>query len=131
MGLTINTGSAPETWYVPEFRGNRGGADAFAVLIRPLTAAQAQAARERDLGARANQRNMLAAVRRHRDAVIAAQVVEVEGVASEDGRAVTTGAELASMIGKAGDASLDDLLDEIFGAIVDGSKLQEGRRPNS
>lgn len=133
MGLSIRQGAAPASWYVPEWNGNRQSADPIAVLIQPLTAAQAQAALERHMSGQkmGSAKHVLRASRAHRDAVITEQVSEVEGVAIDGGAAVSNGAALVAAIAKAGDASLDALLDEVFDAIQSASRLEEGRRPNS
>ena len=133
MGLSIRQGAAPASWYVPEWGGNRQSADPIAVLIQPLTAAQAQAALERHMAGQkmGSAKHVLKASRAHRDAVISEQVSEVEGVAIDGGAEVKNGAALVAAIAKAGDASLDALLDEIFEAISSLSRLEEGRRPNS
>lgn len=133
MGLSIKQGAAPAAWYVPEWNGNRHSDDQIAVLVQPLTAAQAQAALERNMAGQklGGTKYVLRASRAHRDAVIASQVAEVEGVAIDGGAIVKTGAELVGAIAKAGDASLDALLDEVFEAIQSAARLEEGRRPNS
>lgn len=133
MGLSIRQGAAPANWYVPEWNGNRQSADPIAVLIQPLTAAQAQAAIERHMAGQkmGSAKHILRASRAHRDAVISEQVSEVEGVAIDGGAEVKNGAALVAAIAKAGDASLDALLDEIFEAVSNLSRLEEGRRPNS
>ena len=73
MGLSIRQGAAPASWYVPEWGGNRQSADPIAVLIQPLTAAQAQAALERHMAGQkmGSAKHVLKASRAHRDAVIA------------------------------------------------------------
>ena len=133
MGLSIRQGAAPASWYVPEWGGNRQSADPIAVLIQPLTAAQAQAALERHMAGQkmGSAKHVLKASRAHRDAVIAEQVIEVEGVAVAEGAPVRTGAELVAAVSKAADAAVDALLDEIFEAVQSASRLEEGRRPNS
>lgn len=133
MGLKIaSAASAPatSTAYVPEFRGNRTNADPFWVELLPMTHAEYEAARSRDLAVtKASQ--AMAASRKHTHNVVAARVIAVHGVAMEDGVPVVDGKALLAAVRKSGDAALDGLLDEIYGAIVDASVLEEGRRPNS
>jgi hypothetical protein len=133
MGLKIATAAAsPATSaaYVPEFRGNRLAADPFWVELLPMTHAEYEAARSRDLAiTKANQ--AMAAARKHLHSVVAARVSVVHGVAMEDGVAIEDGKALVAAVLKSADPALAGLLEELYGAIVDMSALEEGRRPNS
>jgi uncharacterized protein (DUF342 family) len=136
MGLSISTAAMPGTVYVPAFRGNRQDKEPFYVEVMPMTAAEMAAKKQRDLGGHKNQgANVQKTARTFRDSIIEARcpvVVGVEGV-DVDGKpiAVSTGKDLVALIGRAADASMDDLAEEIYAAITDHSLLAEGRRPNS
>ena len=133
MGFQIKkaTSDAPADWYVPEWRGNRAQPDdeQIAVEMKPLSAAQLQSAKQRDFGGRA-QKHIMKASQDHRNAVIMSNVITVEGVSNGDGVLVTNGKELVRAVSVAEDAGVDDLLSEIYDALIDRAKLDEGRRPS-
>lgn len=128
--MQIKTTKAPPTWYVPEFGGNRDAAEQFAVLITPMTVAEANAAQDARLRRVKAGANPADIARKIRDDAIISHVDAVEGIAGEDGIKVSNGAELVKLVGMAADASLSGLLDEIYGAIESQSKLSEGERKN-
>lgn len=128
--MQIKTTKAPPTWYVPEFGGNRDAVEQFAVLITPMTVAEANAAQDARLRRVKAGANPADIARKIRDDAIIAHVDAVEGIAGEDGTKVSNGAELVKLVGMASDASLSGLLDEIYGAIESQSKLSEGERKN-
>lgn len=128
--MQIKTTKAPPTWYVPEFGGNRDATEQFAVLITPMTVAEANAAQDARLRRVKAGANPADIARKIRDDAIISHVDAVEGIAAEDGTKVGNGAELVKLVGMAADASLSGLLDEIYGAIESQSKLSEGERKN-
>lgn len=134
MGLKITRASAgevPGSWYVPEFRGNRLAPEdeQFSVELLPLTAAQLQTRREHDFGGK-QQARALKAFRDHRNAILSSRIRAVEGIADAEGTLVADGKALVQVVAASDDPGFDDLLDEIYGALIDGAKLAEGRRPS-
>lgn len=130
--LSIKTTKAPAVWYVPEFKGNREAPpdQQFAVRIEPMTVAEANAAQDARLRKVKAGANLAGVARGIRDEAIKSHVLEVTGISGEGKPPVKDGSELVALIAQASDASLDGLLDEIFEAISNQSKLDEGERKN-
>ena len=140
MALTIHTGKAPAAWFEPAFGGNRHqpeGVERIEVEIEPMSAAEANAKKESDIGGglrKGGNTNLSRLARKYRDSTIEARVTGVRGVdvKDADGKVtkISSGKELVAFVSAANDAALDALLDEIFEAITDQSVLAEGVRKN-
>jgi hypothetical protein len=133
MGLQIETtekGTMPAAGFVPAWRGNRESVEPFSVDVSPMTAGELAKAKAHDFR-RIQGDGAVGAARAHRNAVISARVSAVYGVEGSKGEPVENGKQLVAMIQRSTDASMDEILDEIYEAITDASKLAEGRRPNS
>jgi hypothetical protein len=140
MALTIQTGKAPAAWFEPAFGDNRSlpeGVERIEVEIEPMSAAEANAKKEADIGGgirKGANINLTRLARKHRNSVIEAHVIGVRGVDTKDADGkvtlITTGKELVAFVSASNNAALDALLDEIFEAITDQSVLAEGVRKN-
>lgn len=140
MALTIQTGKAPAAWFEPSFGGNRNlpdGVERIEVEIEPMSAAEANAKKEADIGGgirKGGNTNLSRLARKYRDSVVEARVTGVRGVDVRDSEGkvtkIATGKELVAFVSASNDAALDALLDEIFEAITDQSVLAEGVRKN-
>jgi hypothetical protein len=133
MGLKIETSdnaTAPTVGFVPAWRGNRESADPFYVDVEPMTAGELARAKAHDFRAIKGE-GPVGAARNHRNAVVGARTPGVYRIGGSKGEPVENGKQLVALIQRSTDASMDEILDEIYEAITDASKLAEGRRPSS
>lgn len=121
------------TWYIVNFAGNRDDEeDPFAVHISPMNEPDMRKA-QGGLGRVAGGNwNPIERAQLVRDRVIKERVLEVRGFLDVDGNAVSTGAQLLkACTDSRADASMDAVLEDIYQAITDVSRLSEGVRKNS
>lgn len=115
------------TWYVPDIEDNRMDQDPFRVLIQPMTGREADEA-DRALGqfTKGAKFNSVDRAVKHRDSVVSSRVLEVYGYEAPDGHSPKDGGELCVDVRKSDGNEPDLVLDEIYQAIRDHSKLRDG-----
>lgn len=123
--------------YVPDFRGNREEPveKQGYVVIQPMTARELQKV-ERGVKIKMTAKDdVLGIVDRKawisKERAIKDRVLEAHNIWADAKTEIKTGAELWDFCMDAKDASLIDLIDDIWQAIRDLSKLEEGARKNS
>jgi len=136
--MLITNFEAEAVWYEPDYLDNRDMdvEDRMSVLLSPMTRNEVKRADESISSIRAGKKAKINFTKRHnemRDKVLLSRVREIVGldVAVRDSSGEVTGTsavDTPEMLLKVAD---DDLLNDIFEAARDGSKLAEGVRGKS